>query len=515
MGGKRWFLLTLLLTLVGCGLGDVGGGASHPKPLYASRPDGVYLGGAPLALFGLNWFGLETCDRAPHGLWSGRSVSEILAQVRGYGFNALRLPVGPEVLRDQGNVASWAQLGDPAYPTSPLAGLRYLLGKAQGLGFYVLLDLHTFRCDLVGPSLPGRPFDPSLGYTKADWLEDLRRLARLSLEFPQVFGIDLFNEPHGLTWAEWRSLAQEGAQAVLAVNPRILVAVEGVGNASDNGGYPAFWGGNLAEARDDLGLGDRLLYLPHVYGPSVHAMPYFSDPAFPENLPAIWEAHFGHLSARGLPWGIGEFGGSYTGQDRVWQDRFVQYLRDKGVRVWFYWALNPNSGDTGGILQEDWLTPVGEKLDLLRRLMPPPSGTAFDFLPAEGEVVNPERGFAADSYYPDEPTLDPQAKLAEARALGFEVRLIRRTYYLHAFAGQDTLPQAFLDTLAQDLAGAQAAGVKLILRFAYRPDENRQGGPTYCNPPKERILAHLAQLGPVLRQHLGVIAYLEAGLIGP
>lgn len=516
MGYRMALLLALgLLALGGCTGWTGGGKGPSAEPLYAARPDGVYLAGKPLPLYGLNWFGLETCDRAPQGLWEGRSVTEILAQVRGYGFNALRLPVSPAVLRDEGNVASWAQIGDPAYPQSPLAGLRYVLEKAQGLGFYVLLDFHTFRCDLVREQLPGKPFDPARGYTKADWLADLERMARLSLEFPNVFGVDLANEPHALTWAEWKALAQEGAQAVLRVNPRILVAVEGVGNASDSGGYPAFWGENLTEARDDLGLGDRLLYLPHVYGPSVSSQPYFSDPTFPENMPAIWDTHFGHLSTRGLPWGIGEFGGWYTGQDRVWQDRFVEYLRGKGVRVWFYWALNPNSGDTGGILQDDWKTPVQEKLDLLRRLMAGPSGLAFDFLPAEGEVVNPERGFASDSYYPDEPSLDAEAKLAEARSQGFEVRLIRRTYYLHAFAGQDTLPSSFLQTLAQDLANAQAAGVKLILRFAYRPDENRANGPSYCDPPKERILSHLAQIGPVLRQHLGVIAYLEAGLIGP
>ena len=137
------------------------------------------------------------------------------------------------------------------------------------------------------------------------------------------------------------------------------------------------------------------------------------------------------------------------------------------------------------------------------------------YQPLQEPLPNPERGFAADSYYPDEPLLDAQAKLAEARAQGLEVRLIRRTYYLHAFAGGDTLPPSFLGTLAQDLDRAREAGVKLILRFAYRPEENRPGGPTYCDPPQERILAHLAQLGPVLRQHLGVIAYLEAGLIGP
>jgi endoglucanase len=317
----------------------------------------------------VNWFGLETCDRAPHGLWSGRSVADFLAQVKGWGFTALRVPVSAQVLRDEGTVANWAQVGDPAYPTSPYQGLRYFLARAQEAGLYVLLDFHTFRCDLIGGGLPGRPFDPSRGYTRDDWFQDLRRMAGLSLEFPNVFGIDLTNEPHDLTWSEWRVLAQEGTAQVLAVNPRILVAVEGVGNLSNNGGYPVFWGENLTEATDDLGLGDRLLYLPHAYGPSVHAMPYFADPSFPGNMPAIWETHFGHLSGRRLPWGVGEFGGRYEGQDRVWQDAFVDYLLAKGVKVWFYWALNPNSGDTGGLLQDDWRTPVDDKLNLLRRLM--------------------------------------------------------------------------------------------------------------------------------------------------
>lgn len=152
---------------------------------------------------------------------------------------------------------------------------------------------------------------------------------------------------------------------------------------------------------------------------------------------------------------------------------------------------------------------------------PPPGsgetsvGPSAEYLPLELPLPNPERGFAADSYYPLEPSLDPRAKLAEARALGFEIRLIRRTYHLHAYAGGDTLPQGFLNTLAQDLARAQEAGVKLILRFAYRPEENLPGGPVYCDPPLERIQAHLVQLGPVLRERLGVVAYLEAGLIGP
>lgn len=145
----------------------------------------------------------------------------------------------------------------------------------------------------------------------------------------------------------------------------------------------------------------------------------------------------------------------------------------------------------------------------------PYASSSAEYLPLEGPLANPERGFFADSYYPMEAVLDPWAKQEEARAHGLEVRLIRRTYYLHSFAGGDALPQDFLATLARDLARAQEAGLKLILRFAYRPEENQSGGPVYCDPPKERILVHLAQLGPVLRERLGVVAYLEAGLIGP
>jgi hypothetical protein len=68
--------------------------------------------------------------------------------------------------------------------------------------------------------------------------------------------------------------------------------------------------------------------------------------------------------------------------------------------------------------------------------------------------------------------------------------------------------------VAQDLSAAREAGVRLILRFAYRPAENSETA-AYCDPPLGRILAHLAQLGPILRARRDAIAYLEAGLIGP
>ena len=47
----------------------------------------------------------------------------------------------------------------------------------------------------------------------------------------------------------------------------------------------------------------------------------------------------------------------------------MDYLKEKRVKIWFYWSLNPDSVDTGGILQEDWKTPVEDKINLLKRLM--------------------------------------------------------------------------------------------------------------------------------------------------
>ena len=74
---------------------------------------------------------------------------------------------------------------------------------------------------------------------------------------------------------------------------------------------------------------------------------------------------------------IGEFGGYYgtgpTGQmDVTWQNAFVQYLQGKGLRNSFYWCYTPNSGGTGGIL-DDNLNVRQDKMALLRTLWGTPA----------------------------------------------------------------------------------------------------------------------------------------------
>jgi endoglucanase len=72
---------------------------------------------------------------------------------------------------------------------------------------------------------------------------------------------------------------------------------------------------------------------------------------------------------------LGEFGGKFVDKDRQWQVKFVDWLKCKGVRNFFYWSWNPNSGDTGGILQDDWRTVSQDKYNNLKRLW---DGSAAD-----------------------------------------------------------------------------------------------------------------------------------------
>jgi len=319
----------------------------------------IYYQGQQVYLKGINWFGFETGNLVVHGLWVGRTIDSFLAQIQNLGFNSLRIPISPEALNP--NYTSTQGKGNP------YDNLIDLLTLTSNRGLSVLLDLHTcnFRSGLVG-NPEGCP-----NYNAQSWYNTLEKMAALARNYPNVLGIDIFNEPYGLSWRQWRDLSTEAGRRILAVNPKLLIFVEGVANKeTDNGGFNAFWGGNLVEAIRNLPdiPQSRLVFSPHAYGPSVAWQDYFGDPSFPNNMPKIWEKHFGYLIAQGYTIVPGEFGGRYVDKDRQWADAFITYLKSKNVAGFYYWCLNPNSGDTGGILLDDWNSVNQDKMNLLRRL---------------------------------------------------------------------------------------------------------------------------------------------------
>jgi len=48
-------------------------------------------------------------------------------------------------------------------------------------------------------------------------------------------------------------------------------------------------------------------------------------------------------------------------------------LKSNDITDNFVWCLNPNSGDTGGLLLNDWVTPDTAKLSVLANLVANPT----------------------------------------------------------------------------------------------------------------------------------------------
>jgi hypothetical protein len=125
-------------------------------------------------------------------------------------------------------------------------------------------------------------------------------------------------------------------------------------------------------------------------------------------------------------------------------------------------------------------------------LEPPAAPPAY--APAAGDVPNPERGFYVPDY--DAPG-----------ARGRGVTLVRHVFDLAPYRERPLSP-AFLDGVASELARARRREVKLVPRFAYGFRRGTR------DATRARVVQHLRQLAPVLREHADAIAFVEAGLIG-
>ena len=115
------------------------------------------------------------------------------------------------------------------------------------------------------------------------------------------------------------------------------------------------------------------MYSPHEYGPRVFAQEWFVADDFPDNMVGIWEEQFNFLNkSDGYPLLVGELGiQSAGGLDEIWFEEFIRFIKEEKLHYTF-WAFNPNSGDTGGIVADDWVTVVQWKMDYLLDILSDP-----------------------------------------------------------------------------------------------------------------------------------------------
>lgn len=314
----------------------------------------------PVRITGVNWFGFETTNYAPHGLWS-RGYKDMLDQIASLGYNTIRLPYSNQLF-DAGSTPNGIDFSKNS-DLQGLSGIQIMdkiISYAGQKGLRIILDRH--RPDANGQSALWY----TAAYSEQRWIDDWKMLATRYNNNPTVIGADLHNEPHGSacwgcsdTNTDWRLAAERAGNAILAVNSQWLIIVEGV---EVYNGVSYWWGGNLSGAGTypvRLNVANRLVYSAHDYPASVFNQTWFSDPSYPNNLPGLWDARWGYLHKNAIaPVLLGEFGTKLaTDTDRRWLDTLTNYLGTGAQGInWTFWSWNPNSGDTGGILNDDWTT---------------------------------------------------------------------------------------------------------------------------------------------------------------
>lgn len=329
---------------------------------WTSEKGGVYMNGTRWKVSGLNWFGFETGISVLHGLWS-RKMEDLLDLIKSQGFNALRIPVSVQFASDPDALSPGTNIDFSQNPN--LKGLTsgkvfdYLLDRCQERGLAVVIDFH---CLYPGGGIEGLWYDGTWTEQKVAtaWGTVLTRWGK------RLMGIDIKNEPHDAAqWPDWVKWVNRIGTLALGICPQLLILVEGLDRSEST--YSC-WGGSLEyvgkTTYPQVSLpANKVVYAPHQYGKGVTNNDNCATAA-------QWDTHFGFIRKLNK-WGliVGEWGGRDV--DYPWQDAFSTYLAKMDIDS-FYWCLNPNSGDTGGILLDDWRTLNTQKLVYTKRVVPSP-----------------------------------------------------------------------------------------------------------------------------------------------
>jgi endoglucanase len=378
----------VLALLLSAGIGAVifwpkaGGNTTPPIAGLGKGPwhtDGARILDAnnqSVRIAGVNWFGFETDTFVVHGL-DQRDYKGMLDQIKKEGFNTIRLPYSNQLFDAQ------SQPSKIDYGKNPdLQGLQgvalmdKIINYASSIGLHIILDRHR----------PDAREQSKLWYTatypESRWISDWQTLAKHYKDNPMIVGADLHNEPRkpacwgcGQQENDWQQAAERGGNAILAIAPHWLIFVEGVDCYGSDSANCYWWGGNLQGVKDHpvkLSVAQRLVYSIHDYPASVSDVSWFKASDFPNNLPGVWDKFWGYVQRDGIaPVWVGEFGSKLqTEKDKQWFSSLVKYLGNNNLN-WSFWSWNPDSEDTGGLLQDDWQTINSEKQQQLKTILAP------------------------------------------------------------------------------------------------------------------------------------------------
>lgn len=380
-------------------------------------------------LTGVNWFGFNCGENCVHGLWSADVDTLISSVAdHGFNCFRIPISTELLVSWMEGtpNAVSSVSAGNdpPYYVINPdfldesgelkdsMEIFDVIMQKCKKYGMKVILDVHSPTAHNSGHNYNVWYYNSGAGsadtmaimadgreVTTEMWMDSLVWIADKYSNDDTIIAYDLKNEPHGkgqegtaaAKWDgstdenNWAYAATQCANAIYEVNPNALIFVEGVeqylrsdsftwgqpDSESNPPYYPAWWGGQLRGVRDypivpDNGT-SQIVYSPHDYGPSVWPQTWFDGDFTTQTLlDDYWYDTWAYIGQEDIgPLFIGEWGGHMDGGDnQKWMELLRDYMIDNHVNHTF-WCLNPNSGDTGGLLDSQFANWDAEKYGLV------------------------------------------------------------------------------------------------------------------------------------------------------
>ena len=369
--------------------------------LYTDGSKIVDKDGKEVWLTGINWFGYNTGTNTFDGLWAC-DLNTSISAIADRGFNLLRIPISTELIKEWSN-GNYPTANFNQATNSYLVGMNsleifdYVIGQCRANGIKIMIDIHSAKTDSMGHMTNTWT---SGDITEKDYLDALSWIAARYKSDDTIIAYDLKNEPHGKAnesprakWDDstdsdnWKYIAEKAAKAVLSKNPNVLVMVEGIeiypidtksnGDfSSTNAGdyYSTWWGGNLRGVKDnpvDLGkYQNKLVYSPHDYGPTVYEQSWFKGGFTYESLyEDCWYDNWFYIQEQDIaPLLIGEWGGFMTNPNLKWMTYLRQLIKKYRINHTF-WCFNSNSGDTGGLVLDDFTTWDEEKYAFVKEVL--------------------------------------------------------------------------------------------------------------------------------------------------
>jgi endoglucanase len=344
-------------------------------PLHTSGSEIVDATGRPVRFDAINWYGASSADFVVGGLQS-QPLGVLVDEVRSMGFNAVRLAWSNQMLESNPVVPDDALTANPGLEGEHAMQIfDRVVHALTGDGIMVILDDHSSNAEWCCSLDDGNMLWYNAEYPESSWISDWKSMAARYRDDPLVVGADLRDEPRGpATWGgpaatDWHAAAERGGDAVLSVNPRLLILVEGVDFAADLSG--------VRTLPVELDVPHRVVYEAHDYG-------WYDDAAnsyvgwFEEVYP-MWA--YLVTGPDPQPLLIGEFGTCTTASTCVdstspadygsWFQDLTTFLAQHQVG-WAYWAVNGSqSADVGrvggapevyGVLNTSWDGPASRVL---------------------------------------------------------------------------------------------------------------------------------------------------------